>query len=66
MILCLQKSDDLDFPEIAERIGETCDNTRNIYYRGIRKLKKRMIRKNEDLKKRLFEKKKIRKNDIES
>jgi RNA polymerase sigma-70 factor (ECF subfamily) len=32
--------EDLTFPEIAERIGESLENVRHHYYRGIQKLRK--------------------------
>ncbi len=32
--------EDLDFDEIAERIGESLENVRHYYYRGIQKLRK--------------------------
>jgi RNA polymerase sigma-70 factor, ECF subfamily len=32
--------EDLEFEEIAERIGESLDNVRHYYYRGIQKLRK--------------------------
>jgi DNA-directed RNA polymerase specialized sigma24 family protein len=42
VILVLRIEEDLGFRDIAERIGESCDNTRTIYIRGLAKLKKKL------------------------
>lgn len=41
-ILLMRWTEDLDFREIARRIGESYGNTRTIYSRGMRELKRRL------------------------
>jgi RNA polymerase sigma factor (sigma-70 family) len=56
-IVVLKLDEDLDMETIAKRIGETHVNALNIYNRGIRKLRKRMLTP-EQLKERDSKKKK--------